>query len=59
MKKNQPIRDLCLIRYPCNSPRWVLDSPISVETRQSFQILDFYDGGTHQNFQKRLLDPSK
>jgi len=27
----------------------------SVVTRQSFQILDFYNGGTKQNFQKCLL----
>ena len=35
--------------YPCNSLRRVLDSPFSVETRQSFQILDYYNSarGTH------------
>jgi len=44
---------------PLNLPRRVLDSPFSVGTHQSFQILDFYNGGTHQTFQKCLLDSSK
>jgi len=46
-------------RDPCNSPGWVLDSTFSVGTLQSFHILDFYNGGTHKNFQKCLLDSSK
>ena len=46
-------------RDPCNSPRWVLDSPFSVGTHQSFQILDLYNGGNHKNFQKCPLDSSK
>jgi hypothetical protein len=45
-------------RDPCNSPRWVLDSPFSVGTHQSFQILDLYNGGNHKNFQKCPLDSS-
>ena len=36
-----------------------LDSPISVGTRQSYQIVDFYNGGTRQNLQKWLLESSK
>jgi hypothetical protein len=27
-----------------------MDSPFSVPTHQSFQILELYNGGTHQNF---------
>ena len=34
----------------------VLDSPFSLGTLKSFQILDFYNGGTLHNFQKCLLD---
>ena len=36
-----------------------LDGLFSVEIHQSFQILYFYNGGTHQNFQKCVLDLSK
>jgi len=28
---------------PCNSPRWVLHSPFSVETYQSFLIFNSYN----------------
>ena len=38
--------------------RWVLNSPFSVGTLQSFLILDSYNGGTNQNFQKYLLKSS-
>ena len=32
------------INHPCNLPRWVLDSPFSVGSRQSFQIfLDSFE----------------
>jgi len=33
-------------RGSCNSHMWVLDSMFSVGTRPSFQILDYYNGGT-------------
>jgi hypothetical protein len=39
-------------RDPWNSSRWVLNSPFSVGTPQSFQIIDFYNGGTRQHCQK-------
>jgi hypothetical protein len=35
-----------------------MDSRLSVRTHQSFHILDAYNGGTHQNFQKGFLDSS-
>ena len=60
--KNYSFISLLHIRDSCNSTRRVMDSTFSVETRPSFQILDFYiiyNGGTHQNFQKCLLDTSK
>ena len=49
----------CVSRGSCNLPRRVMDSPYSVGTRQSFKTLAFYNGGTHQNFQKCLLNSSK
>jgi len=33
-----------------------MDSLFSVGTRQNFQILDSYNGGTHQIFQKCFLE---
>ena len=33
------------LRNPCNFLRYILDSPFSIGTHQSFQILDFYNGG--------------
>jgi hypothetical protein len=35
---------------PCNLDRWVLDWPLSIWTPQRFQIFDFYNIGTRQNF---------
>ena len=46
-------------RDPCNLPRWVQDLQFSVGTRQSFQNLDSYNGGTLQNVRNCLLDSSK
>jgi hypothetical protein len=44
-----------LVQDSCNLPRWVLESTFSVGTLQSFQTLDFCNGGTLQNFHKYPL----
>lgn len=44
-----------LVQDSCNLPRWVLESAFSVWTLQSFQMLDFCNGGTRQNFRKYPL----
>ena len=57
--KNYSFISLLHIRDSCNSTRRVMESTFSVGIHPSFQILDFYNCGTHQNFQKCLLDTSK
>ena len=39
-------------RGSCNSHMWVLNSMFSVGTRPSFQILDYYNGGTKKKKKK-------